>query len=136
MATSTLAQVAQFTSEGSDYASNVKEFIDALAVALRDKPDNASLVAMIEDEPAELGGVFDAHLGGLAEYIADRNGLPCPAWANKPNRFLSRPFFMGGARAHRMLLTTTTYCMRRRNLFCGRVSLDSLRATKASTQGA
>jgi hypothetical protein len=127
MATSTLAQVAQFTSEGTDYASNTKEFIDALAVALRDKQDDASIAAMIEDEPVELGGVLDAHLGGLAEYIADRKGLPCPAWANKPERFLTQPFFMGGARVHRILLITTTYCMRRRNLFCGRVSLDSIR---------
>lgn len=120
MKTLTLSQVASFVLRGSDYASHVKEFLDAIAFY-------KNYAEAVEDEPALLGGMYDAHLAGIAEHLAFLHGFECPAWTEGESRFLTEPIFSGGKHSREYMIETTSPSMRRRNIFCGELDLSSIR---------
>lgn len=112
----TLHAVAQRIQSGIPLPSAVKEFIDEYQYA--------PMASMVDVEPVLTGDpVSDAFLGGLAEYIGFHMQIPVPAWALQPSRFLEKPIFMGGRYSHSYMLVKTPFSFRRRNLFCGEVSL-------------
>lgn len=114
-----LAQVASMSKAGYAFTSGVKEFIGFLQ-PIEDP------TAAIQEEPVDVGPVENVYLAGLAEYIAATAGIPCPAWASDSSRFLPEPTFFGGRFTRGMIIATTSFSMRRRNLFCGAVSLKSM----------
>ncbi|MFT4188365.1 MAG: hypothetical protein QM621_07245 [Aeromicrobium sp.] len=58
---------------------------DYTSVLRRGGPDLAA--TMFDDEPPRTGSTqLDAALAALAEYLADRDGWPTPAWARDPSR--------------------------------------------------
>ena len=122
-----LAHVAMWTNDGRWFTNNMKEFVDHMCTTTSDR------LLLIEDEPALLNvkdgmdTIYDAYLAGVAEIIADRYSLPCPAWANGPCRFLPEPVCSGGKHSRQMFIDETPPCMSRRNLFCGSVRLRSIR---------
>jgi hypothetical protein len=114
-----LSAVAEMASTCHEmYPSYIKEFLDSLRAA----PDGAA-GDMIQDEPQLFNPVFDAHIAGLAEYIAFVRKTKTPQWAELPSRFLVNPVFFGGRHSRDLVIATTTFSMRRRNLFCGEVDL-------------
>lgn len=119
MKTISLLQVASFVLRGGDYASHIKEVLDFIA---SDKTSDA-----IRDEPSLMGGMYDAHIAGVAEQLAFLHDFKCPDWVNGENRFLSEPIFFGGKHSHNYMIATTSFSMRRRNVFCGALVLSSIR---------
>lgn len=112
----TLHAVSLHILAGIPLPSAVKEFIDEFQYAPAE--------SMVLREPDLTGDpVSDAFLGGLAEYIGFRLQIPVPEWALQPSRFLEKPIFMGGRYSHSYMLVKTPFSFRRRNLFCGEVSL-------------
>lgn len=100
-----------------NYPAYVKEFLDELRQA-----EVSSVRSRIEAEPVLTGNpVFDAHLAGLAEQIAVRYGVSRPEWVHAASRFLAEPVFFGGRHSRALMIATTSFGMRRRNLFCGAV---------------
>ena len=49
---------------------------------------------LIDVEPAGVDARWDAFLGGLAEFVAERDGLIVPAWALQPERCLAHRWFI------------------------------------------
>lgn len=84
------------------------------------------VLASIEAEPQAISPVLDAHIAGMAEFLAFHLDAGAPAWASGPSRFLKEPVFFGGRHARPYMLTSTTWSMRRRNLFCGEVSVQNV----------
>ena len=122
-----LAHVAMWTNDGRWFTNNMKEFVDHMCTTTSDRQ------LLIEDEPALInvedgvGAIYNVYLAGVAETIAERYSLPCPAWTNEPSRFLLEPVHFGGKHSREMFTEETPLCMSRRNLFCGSVRLRSIR---------
>ena len=97
----------------------VREFVDSwqsMAAAERE----GALAA----EPVELGGVKDAYIAAVAEYLAAIDGRQAPTWTEKPGRFLHEPFFAGGLESLKaILIAESPAAFRRRLIF---VSADAL----------
>lgn len=53
--------------------------------------------ALLAEEPPAISPEWDALLGGLAEHLADHDGLPLPAWCTAPVRFLPGWWFARAA---------------------------------------
>ena len=121
-----LAHVAEWTNDGRVFTANIKEFIDHMCTTTSDRR------LLIEDEPAlikvdHLDAIYDTYLAGAAEKIAERYGLPCPAWANKPCRFLPEPVYVGGKHSRQCIIDETSPFLSRRNLFSGALKMESIR---------
>lgn len=123
----TLRRVAEHAAQRpDDYQSYVKMLADSLSGAAP-----GDVLAAIEQEPGLVESAWmNAHLAGLAECLAQRTGLEAPAWTLQESRFLPEPKFFGGEAMHAMLLAQTPSCMRRRNVFCGPVAMQSIRGAK------
>jgi len=64
---------------------------DATAVAPGDLP------MLLAEEPQPTGSArFDALLGGVVAHVARQAGVPAPAWAGGPGRFLDEWWFVSG----------------------------------------
>ena len=72
----------------------------------------------IEEDPAPITEVIDVWLGGFAEYLAQRHGLPVPAWTEAPSRFLSETFHLCSKSLFMAGLVNTPAPWLRRNLVC------------------
>jgi hypothetical protein len=88
--------------------------------------------AAIREEPPPLrdrfpqGDVADAWLAAMAELIAQRCGLPVPAWTLKPNRVLRHPWFAeenSGPEARVIALRDSPSAFKKRNLYAAAVDL-------------
>jgi|GEM_PF-4659130 len=104
-------------SDLGNYPSFVKEFLD------ESRLPGFDYAAAIAECPPILGGIYDAHLAGLAEYIAFAKKIDNPKWVNDKSRFLPEPVFFGGRHSRGIMLATTAFSMRRRNLFCGEIRI-------------
>ncbi len=104
-----------------------KEFVDALSHP--HCSDARVQLSMIEHEPALLPEPWaNALLAGLAEMVAQRVGAPAPAWTEGNERFLPAALIFGYTpQVRALMLVETPGPMRRRNLFCGHVDLQSQR---------
>jgi hypothetical protein len=72
----------------------------------------------IEEDPAPITEVIDVWLGGFAEYLAQRHGLPVPAWTEAPSRFLSETFHLCSKSLFMAGLVKTPEAWARRKLIC------------------
>jgi hypothetical protein len=114
---SSVAEVAEWSLDQRAFHFNVADFLDEF----RRCGDPA---AMLESEPQLLretfpeGDVADAYLAAVAVSLAREVGAAPPAWAWKPRRKLSRPWFAHpGAALRAMLLAESPAPFRERNLF-------------------
>lgn len=59
------------------------------------RADEATKHEMLAAEPPHTGhDRWDAFLGGLAEWLAVRSGLPAPGWVYKKDRYLNRGWWV------------------------------------------
>ena len=91
----------------------VREFLDSWqALDMPAKRD------AIRDEPCRIAAVEDAYLAALAEHLAQMDCLPVPDWVERPDRFLTAPFFAGGLQSLKAtLLVESPLAFRRRLIF-------------------
>ncbi len=133
-----LAQVARYalTARPEDFNLFTKTFVDVLSHPSNRSPERQ--YALIEEEPVLLPHAWmNVFLAGVAELIARRADIEPPLWTEKPERFLPKPLiygFLPETRAY--MIRETPGPFRRRNLFCGFVSLQSKRwSTTADDDG-
>jgi len=70
---------------------------------------------------------FDAYLAALAEYLGVTSGLPVPAWAGGPERFLDHFWFPTEFRSlHAMALVQSPAAFRRRGIFVDKTAFVRL----------
>ena len=72
----------------------------------------------IEKEPVKVDDVVDVWLGGFAEYLALRDGLPVPAWVEGPSRFLQKEVHWCSKRVFMAGLVNTPPPWLRRKMIC------------------
>jgi hypothetical protein len=115
-----IVEIAERAAAGTQpYDPAVREFIDSWQTM-----PPAERAAAVAEEPALLGGVKDAYLAALAEYLLARDRLLPPAWTEKPERFLREPFFAGGLESLKAILVVESpSAFRRRLIF---ISADGL----------
>ena len=106
-----------------------REFADWLHT-LRTLHSRAALAQTIAAEPALLasrfpqGSVADAWLAAYAEYLAQRTGIPLPAWANSSKRIAREPWFSSDRPLSRArALRDSPPAFKNRNLFTDTVDL-------------
>jgi hypothetical protein len=131
---SSLAEVAQQSESLADFGRNLRDWLHHL----RGVSSWIQAAAAIAVEPPLLrdtfiqGDVADAWLAAYAEHLAAKAGIPAPAWAFRPARFLPEPSFdeAGASPALRALaLVQSPLAFKRRNLFTPAVDLPlALRA--------
>jgi hypothetical protein len=84
-----LQEIPNHCSNFEEFGMSCRDFIGKWNHAPRPRG------AMLTEEPRLLakdlpeGAICDAFLAGMAEYFAEREGVPVPPWANEPVRFLS-----------------------------------------------
>lgn len=125
----TLQQVADRAAKRpQDYPSFMKSFVDFVCA----HTGAVDIARSIAAEPVLLRDAWmNVHLAGIAEFLAQRENVEVPSWALDQRRFLAEPLVCGGARSHAMVMAETPGPMRRRNLFCGRVEMRSIRSGHA-----
>lgn len=70
------------------------------------------------EPPATFDPRFDAYLAALAEHLALTSGLPVPAWAGQPQRFLEQFWFPTEfGSLHALALVQSPAAFRRRGIF-------------------
>jgi len=101
-----------------DWDHHLREFLDAFYGADGEPSRQA---AMIADEPGLIGDAqADAFLGGAAEHLGRRWGLPIPAWVRHEARYLTRALFVPGDAALRgYLICVSPVSFRTRLIFTG-----------------
>lgn len=111
----TLAEVLRSAREGQPFRFCLAGFLDEF-YATRDAIGRRR---RIEDDPGPSGEArTDALLGAVAEHLCTRWDLGnAPEWANQPERFLHRPWFMGPERMKAFLLAESPAAFRRRFIF-------------------
>lgn len=87
----TLTRLAALVAGAQDVERRRLCFAEFLEEYQHETP--ASRQQLIADEPAPTGlPEWDALLAGLAEHLADREGVEAPAWVEDPSRFLADPW--------------------------------------------
>ena len=100
---------------GEDLRFAVREFLDELALLPR---GDLRQRAIAERPPDTRDQRADAYLGALAEHLAAVHGMPRPAWALEPGRFLATFWFPGLLPAFRpMAIAQSPAAFRRRGIF-------------------
>jgi hypothetical protein len=105
----------------SDVYRQVMEFLDDYrAAAPSDRP------SLIDERPDPTGDErWDALLAALVEHLAAADGHEAPAWAQEPDRFLNRWWFVAGIRAlHASALVQSPISFARRGVFVTAGALD------------
>ena len=116
----TIAEIAGRATDGHGaFDRAVREFLDSWQILAQEERNGALM-----REPERIGTLQDAYLGALTEHLALSEHLPVPEWTEKPNRFLSEPFFAGGLESLKAtLLVESPLAFRRRLIF---ISADAL----------
>lgn len=117
-----LEETAACIIAGHEFSYALRDFLDGFYAEPREEALRA--------EPALLAGShrdgarLDAYLAAVAEHLCRMHGFRAPAWTEKANRFLEKPWFGMNSHAGRMLLLMDSpSAFRARNLF---VSADAL----------
>lgn len=127
---SSLAAIADRVSDDTPYTHAMKEFIDHLTFISQRATYSGGPISIppsaFADEPSELStAALNAHLGGMAEFLAGLSDAPVPDWCNKDRFFLDDPCVVApGLMSAEMIISQTPGAFKRRNLFCGRVLRD------------
>lgn len=125
-----LADIAVSVRGDTPYNHAMKEFIDHLSVVCPASECEGDPIAVpldaFSDEPLELDlNPFNAHLAGMAEFLAHLADVAPPHWCLKERFFLKEPVVVApGRRSGEMVMATTPGAFKRRNLFCGAVLRD------------
>lgn len=115
----TLREVVRDAESVEDMGLNLAEFLDHVNALLRKKASRTTLYATLRGEPPSTGNaVQDAYLAAVAAHLATLHRLPRPAWVDKANRRLDRPWFaLPDPWARAWLLRDSPAAFRERNLF-------------------
>lgn len=120
----TLATAYQQLAAGESFRiaiGNFMNFFFLYAVDARQELLNAPI--QIPDDATEEQRGWAAFCAGSAEYLAERYGLTCPAWAHDPVYNMAEPWYTLPCDDHpdlrASLLETTPEAFRKRNVFCG-----------------
>lgn len=102
-----------------DIGYNLADFLDHVNLLAKQPATGVRLAASLRTEPPRTGdAVQDAYLAAVAAHLAHRHGLRAPAWTEKKNRRLARPWFaLPDAWARATLLRDSPAAFRERNLF-------------------
>lgn len=127
----TIAEIARRAHAGTQrFDPAVREFLDSWQ-----SMDEARRCAAIAEEPVPVGGIQDAYLAALAEHLALSARMPVPRWTEKPDRFLSEPFFAGGLESLKaILLVESPLAFRRRLIFISADGLSRPQRTSATAE--
>jgi hypothetical protein len=111
----TLAQVLQLVRDGQKFRFCLAGFLDDFY----GEADAASRMRRVADDPGLTDDSrMNALLGAVGEHLMNRWSLGRPpAWSNRPERFLDRPWFMGPERTKGFLLAESPLAFRRRFIF-------------------
>ena len=113
----TLAEVAVLALRGESFDWWFANFLDEFYAA----PNAAALCdvpALLAPHDAKLGAVQDAYLAATAEELARIHNLPWPAWTDRNERKLRRPWFASPLASLRaVLILESPPSFRARNLF-------------------
>ena len=117
----TLSLAADRIVRGEPTLHAVRDFLDGAGRA-----EAEMLMRLVEQEPRPTGEArADALLGAVAEYLAVRHGFPCPRWAQAPERFLDRFWFVSDVRGFRAVaIAQTPVSLKRRGIFWPERSLQ------------
>ncbi|MTH94991.1 hypothetical protein [Roseibium sp. RKSG952] len=125
-----LAEIALNVRGDTPYNHAMKEFIDHLSVvcppSTREEGTVAVPLGAFSEEPVRLERKpHNAHLAGMAEFLAHLADVQPPEWCFKNRFFLKEPFVVApGRRSGEMIMAATPGAFKRRNLFCGAVLRD------------
>jgi hypothetical protein len=124
----TLEEVARVARQrASDFARALDGFMDEFYL---DHPDKVAQQGRLDPVPEPLGdALIDAWIGAAGEHLAQRWGLRCPAWTQRPEHFaLKKPVFHPQSRALRgVLIVESPPAFRSRLLFTRVEPLDRAR---------
>lgn len=126
MRPASLAQVVERARADGDWDYHLRGFLDAFYTA---DGDEARQAAFIRDDPGLLGPArADAFLGGAAEHLARRWGLPIPPWVRQHERYLTTAMFVPDEKALRAyLICVSPVAFRPRLIFTGADPLQRAR---------
>jgi hypothetical protein len=111
----TLVQVLQLVGSGDKLRFCLAGFLDEF---YRDASTESRARRIAEDPGLAEEPKLNALLGAIGEHLAIRWNLGTPpAWTNRPQRFLDRPWFMGHERMKGFLLAESPLAFRRRFIF-------------------
>lgn len=124
----TLAAIAGWITAARGEPERFRITLEFVRAWNEDEPPPGGREVLLADEPlASTDARWDALLGALAEHLARTAGLPVPAWALKPQRFLDRPFFPISHRSVRTAaLVASPAAFRRRGVFLDPESLATV----------
>ena len=119
--TVTISLAADRIVRGEPTLHAIRDFLDGAGRA-----EAEMLMQLVEQEPRPTGEArADALLGAVAEYLAVRHGFPCPRWAQAPERFLDRFWFVSDVRGFRAVaIAQTPVSLKRRGIFWPERSLQ------------
>lgn len=110
----TLRDAGTRVRNGEDVLPPIRDVLDQAGRA--EAHDVAAMIA--EDPGLTANARADALIGGVAEYLATARGIPCPAWASAPERFLDRFWFVSAEPGFRAIaLAQTPVALKRRGIF-------------------
>ena len=109
-----LADTAVHIREGQPALFGVRDFLDQV-----DRRSAAELFELVSERPEPTGDRrADALLGGIAEYLSVTRGFACPGWAQEPERFLDRFWFVSEVPGFRATaIVQTPVSLKRRGIF-------------------
>ena len=112
-----LAEVAALALQGQNFDLCFANFLDEFYA----KPNVEALLAeppLLAPHDEKLGAVQDAYLAATAEELARIYNLPWPAWTDREERKLRRPWFASPLASLRaVLILESPPSFRARNLF-------------------
>jgi hypothetical protein len=111
----TLAQVLQLVRNGEKFRYCMAGFLDDFY----GEADVAGRIRRVADDPGLTDDPrMNALMGAVGEHLINRWNLgEPPAWSDRPERFLDRPWFMGPERMKGFLLAESPLAFRRRFIF-------------------
>lgn len=116
-----IAEIALQATGAGDFDCLVAEFLDEFK--LHPSFEHIRKEPLFLNGRFEKGEIMDAYLGAVAEHLADKNGFPCPPWAEK--RGLPHPWFTHpSANLRAVLLIESPTAFRKRNLFVSENALN------------
>jgi hypothetical protein len=116
----TLAEVATLMKTRPDQLTPVRDFLDQTPHL-----DDHTAEGLLHDRPAATTDRVDALLGAIAENLAAQRGIPCPAWAVEPDRFLDRLWYVSDVEGLRAVaLAETPIALKRRGVIWSARSME------------
>ena len=98
------------------FFAEIGNLLDDFRVRCRTKDERRAIVSQTPEPTGQ--PETDAYLAALAESLCREFGMRPPAWTERPDYYLKRPWFAGGLESLKaILLVESPAAFRRRNLF-------------------